>query len=107
MKPDGSMVAASDAPGLWGRTGTPAGRYEVAIENGISVIRENGHPSMQLSRHPVHWGMYMQSCWTVWTAFPMAPLGGDAFMEDERLSVGPDHPTQAREIEEYNARVRG
>merc|ERR1712079_281286 len=105
LKDDGTMEAASDAPGLWGRTGTPAGRYQVTEEKGRHVIRENGHPSLPLFRHPVHWGMYLQSCWTVWTAFPMAPMGEDRLMEDDALEVRGDDPTQAREIAFYNNRV--
>lgn len=107
LKQDGRMEAASDAPGLWGRRGQPAGHYRVSEEEGRSVLRENGHPSLQLCRHPVHWGMYFQSCWTVWTAFPMAPHGEDPFMEDDQLSLGADDPLQAAEIRRYNARVGG
>jgi len=107
LKADGTMEAASNAPGLWGRSGTPAGRYEVTTENDRSVVRENGHPGMLLYRHPLHWGFYLQSAWTVWTSFPMAPRGEDPFMEDGQLEVGVDDPVQAHEIARYNSRVHG
>lgn len=105
LKLDGTMEAVTDAPGLWGPSGSPAGRYNITTENARSVVRENGHPSMPLFRHPVHWGMFMQSAWAVWTQFPMPPRGVDPLMEDDSLSVCCDDATQALEIRLYNTNL--
>ena len=51
----------------------------------------NGFPSYLVSRHPEHWGVYMQSGWVVWTAFDMPPrlgAGRDVLMEDAALAAG-------------------
>jgi len=102
LKQDGTMEAATDAPGLRGARWFQAGRYQVGTEQGHSVVRVNETPSMALFRHPHHWGFYMQSCWAVWNAFPMAPAGEDPLMEDDELTVNDSDPTQQLEITRYN-----
>ena len=72
-----------------------------------SIVTMNGHPSYTVRRHPKHWGVYLESCWCVWTAFPMAPPGADLLMEDEALRVSTDDPRQRAEVAHYNRRVAG
>ena len=50
-----------------------------------ATVEINGHPPYVLSRHPRTWGLFMQSCWCVWTAFDMPAKGGDATLEDDAL----------------------
>jgi len=40
-----------------------------------------------VSRHPKNWGFLMQSCWALFTSFPMPPKGEDPLLEDEHLAV--------------------
>mmetsp|Transcript_19661 Transcript_19661/g.60811 ORF Transcript_19661/g.60811 Transcript_19661/m.60811 type:complete len:355 (+) Transcript_19661:62-1126(+) len=61
-------------------------------------------PTYVASRHPVHKGFVMQSCWALYTAFPMPGPGQDPFLDDEALEVGFEQ--QAREALEYNRSQR-
>lgn len=99
LNADGTMESACDSPTLWGKEGNPAGYYTVSEQNGRSTVQENGRPTMEFFRHPVHWGLYMHSIWCVWTAFPMEPLGKDLLMEDYWLSVRPENPMYAQNFE--------
>ena len=38
-------------------------------------------------RYAPSWGVYMQSCWCVWTAFEMPPRGRAPELEDEALDL--------------------
>lgn len=102
---DGSMETVTDAPYLWGQKGSKCGSYFVKTENGRSVVTENGRAPMVLYRHPVHWGLYLHSCWTVWTSFPMQPPGKDLFMEDYWLSVGPGNPMHGQNFASQTAKT--
>ena len=67
-----------------------------------SVVTMNGHPSYRLTRHPVHWGIVLQSCWCVLAGFEIAPRGEDPHMEDAELEVTAADPRQQRQVERYN-----
>lgn len=102
---DGAVVSLADAEPFWGpaghRTGTWYHRFE-DIVNGDALVSMNGHPSYHVRRHPVHWGVYLQSCWCVLSGFPMEAKGVDPHMEDEALDVTCENPRQRREVEIYN-----
>ena len=118
---DGTVRPVSDAQPFWGAAGQVSGRWQ--FEPGVwssrslppdqreadtaSVVTMNGHPSYTVRRHPEHWGVFIESCWCVWTAFEMAPKGHDLAMEDEALRVFADEPRQRREVERYNSAVNG
>ena len=121
------MLAVNDARPFWGAPGAVAGRWRHAREargarggarggamdgamddeSVVSVVTMNGHPSYEVGRHPAHGGVYMQSCWCVWTGFAMAPRGADAAMEDAALELTADDPRQARDAARYNRGVAG
>uniref|UniRef100_A0A7S3JQG3 Uncharacterized protein n=1 Tax=Aureoumbra lagunensis TaxID=44058 RepID=A0A7S3JQG3_9STRA len=61
-------------------------------------------PTYIISRHPKHKGFIMQSCWVLYTAFPMPPKGTDPYLEDDALQVG--WVDQAREALAYNTAQR-
>ena len=57
-------------------------------------------PTYVVSRHH-NWGFIMQSCWAVYTSWPMPrKAAGDATLTDEALGFTVDD--QAREAEQYN-----
>ena len=58
--------------------------------------------STQVARHPVHKGFIMESCWALYTAFPM-PAPGNG-LDDEDLSVSVED--QVDEVDEWNRRAR-
>lgn len=113
---DRTVRPVGDARPFWGVAGQVAGRFRVEpghecdpLSSGSprpTVVTMNGHPSYTVRRHPSHWGVYMESCWCVWTGFPMAPRGDDLAMEDEALSVTADDARQRREVDAYNLAVR-
>ena len=117
---DDTVRPVNDAMPFWGPAGQPVGTW--CFEPGHwasrsvppsqrlrpdqpAVVTMNGHPSYTVRRHPKHWGVFLESCWCVWTAFPMAPRGADPLMEDEALRVSTKDPRQLREVENYNALV--
>ena len=75
---------------FWGPAGQEAGHWEFRVhpEEKSSEVRVNGFPSLLLSRHPEHWGVFLQSDGVLLTAFEMAPKGCDPCMEDEALEAG-------------------
>ena len=62
-------------------------------------------PTYHVSRHPVHGGFIMQSCWVLYTAFPMPPKGSDPHLQDSALEVGFEQ--QSAEAIEYNTTTPG
>jgi len=67
-------------------------------------------PTYVVSRHPRHKGFLMQSCWALYTAFPMPAPGEDPDLDDERLELAfaarlaPEMHREAREQAlRYNA----
>eukprot|EP00746_Dinoflagellata_sp_MGD_P061977 gnl/MRDRNA2_/MRDRNA2_26139_c0_seq2.p1 gnl/MRDRNA2_/MRDRNA2_26139_c0~~gnl/MRDRNA2_/MRDRNA2_26139_c0_seq2.p1 ORF type:complete len:246 (-),score=31.11 gnl/MRDRNA2_/MRDRNA2_26139_c0_seq2:19-756(-) len=105
LREDGTVTPLNDARPFWGRPGQVAGRWKYTLEDGVAMVTMNGHPSYHVCRHPIHWGVFMQSCWCVWAGFPMAPRGVDACMEDQALQVTIDDPRQLREVQRYNRAV--
>lgn len=97
---DDTVRPVKDALPLWGPAGQPVGTWRFDPGHWASrsvrpsqrsqpdrpaVVTMNGHPSYTIRRHPKHWGVFLESCWCVWTTFPMAPRGADPLMEDEML----------------------
>ena len=110
LREDHKVQALNDARPFWGVQGQIAGQWHFepgsAACHEPSVVTMNGHPSYVVRRHPAHWGVFMESCWCVWTGFPMAPSGRDPWMEDRALKVSADDPRQRQEVQAYNMRVR-
>ena len=59
-------------------------------------------PTLKVARHPVHKGFMMESCWALYTAFPM-PAPGEG-LDDDDLSVSVED--QVDEVDEWNRRAR-
>lgn len=114
---DGTVRPLTDAHPFWGSAGSVGGHWR--LEPGVwsprnlppsqrahptsAVVTMNGHPSYTVRRHPQHGGLFLESCWCVWTGFPMLPRGGrDVHMEDSALRLGVDDPRQRLEVNEYN-----
>ena len=103
-------MSLNDGRPFWGSRGTVAGHWtceegsdETPLGSGKpTVVSMNGHPSYVLSRHPLHGGVILQSCWCVLSGFPMANRGYDPFMEDDALDLSTDDPRQAAEVARYN-----
>eukprot|EP00472_Partenskyella_glossopodia_P014556 CAMPEP_0197519682 /NCGR_PEP_ID=MMETSP1318-20131121/4955_1 /TAXON_ID=552666 /ORGANISM="Partenskyella glossopodia, Strain RCC365" /LENGTH=169 /DNA_ID=CAMNT_0043070811 /DNA_START=381 /DNA_END=890 /DNA_ORIENTATION=- len=66
----------------------------------IRRIQVNQFPSYISSRHPENWGFIMESCWVLWTSFPMPLRGLDKYLEDRSLSVKVND--QLEEVHSYN-----
>eukprot|EP00471_Norrisiella_sphaerica_P006383 CAMPEP_0184482996 /NCGR_PEP_ID=MMETSP0113_2-20130426/4599_1 /TAXON_ID=91329 /ORGANISM="Norrisiella sphaerica, Strain BC52" /LENGTH=324 /DNA_ID=CAMNT_0026863095 /DNA_START=180 /DNA_END=1154 /DNA_ORIENTATION=- len=66
----------------------------------IKRIQVNHFPSYVSSRHPKNWGFIMQSCWVLWTSFPMPARGQDELLDDNHLAVNVDD--QMEEVHRYN-----
>ncbi|GAB5355412.1 hypothetical protein AAMO2058_000203200 [Amorphochlora amoebiformis] len=66
----------------------------------IKRIQVNHFPSYITSRHPRNWGFIMQSCWVLWTSFPMPAPGHDDLLVDQKLEVKVDD--QMEEVDRYN-----
>eukprot|EP01084_Bolivina_argentea_P290847 499721_1 len=47
---------------------------ETLFGDGVQV---NSYPKKYVSRHPIHWGWIMQSCWVIYTSFPMPNIHSD------------------------------
>ena len=74
-------------------------------ESGASVrvvVDGRDVPTLQVARHPVHKGFMMESCWALYTAFPM-PAPGQG-LDDDDLSVSVED--QVDEVDEWNRRAR-
>eukprot|EP01125_Pyxidicula_operculata_P022171 TRINITY_DN8933_c0_g1_i1.p1 TRINITY_DN8933_c0_g1~~TRINITY_DN8933_c0_g1_i1.p1 ORF type:complete len:286 (+),score=26.87 TRINITY_DN8933_c0_g1_i1:39-860(+) len=52
-----------------------------------SFIQVDQYPTYIVSRHKENWGFILQSCWVVYTSFPMPPLGECEELEDAHLDV--------------------
>ena len=78
-------------------SGTPCDRVRANVD-GQDV------PTYVVSRHPRHKGFMMQSCWALYTAFPMPPPGEDPCLDDDALEIGFEQ--QAREALQYNRAQR-
>jgi len=68
-----------------------------------SFVQMNNYPPYVVSRYK-NWGFIMQSCWVVWTSFPMPPIGQCPDLEDERLGVTVE--TMRNEAVQYNMGVQ-
>eukprot|EP00747_Dinoflagellata_sp_TGD_P170539 gnl/TRDRNA2_/TRDRNA2_202358_c0_seq1.p1 gnl/TRDRNA2_/TRDRNA2_202358_c0~~gnl/TRDRNA2_/TRDRNA2_202358_c0_seq1.p1 ORF type:complete len:274 (-),score=44.20 gnl/TRDRNA2_/TRDRNA2_202358_c0_seq1:64-885(-) len=108
----GDVIALNDARPFWGPKGTVGGQWRVTgydeARGGAAVLEMNGHPPYVVCRHAPNWGVYMQSCWCLWTAFEMPPHGTCPELEDEALAalgVTADDPVQQRAVARYNASV--
>lgn len=66
----------------------------------IKRVKVNEYPSYLTSRHPVNWGFIMQSCWVLWTSFPMPAMGADTLLDNDLLNVSVDD--QISEVRWYN-----
>ena len=77
-------------------SGTPCNFLRATVE-GRDV------PRYILSRHPVHKGFILQSCWTVYTSFEMPKLGTDPYMDDEALNL--NYKEQGTEVLAYNSGI--
>eukprot|EP00505_MAST-04D_sp_SCG-Rhode-Island_P002423 Stramenopile-MAST_4_protein_2423 len=110
FSPDGTTKSSHDgAPtreGMsinwcWGTSadGTPASGYPCDFIR-YSVNGEEV-PSLHFSRHPIHYGIIIQSCWVVYSSFPLPKPGEDPFMEDEALGV--DSKAQMDQVLKYNS----
>lgn len=72
--------------GQWGRRCLPP--WQRRTRDTPTFVYIDGHPTYTTRRHPEHWGVVLDSCWSVLTAFPMVPRGADPHMEDEGLLRG-------------------
>ena len=118
---DGTVRALKDARPFWGEAGSISGRWqlepgawcsrslppEARAPDRAAVVTMNGHPSYTVRRHPRHGGIFLESCWAVWTSFPMAPRGVDLVMEDALLRIHADDARQQREVVAYNRAMSG
>jgi len=68
-----------------------------------SFVQMNNYPPYVVSRYK-NWGFIMQSCWVVWTSFPMPPLGQCLDLEDNLLGVTVE--TMRNEAVQYNMGVQ-
>ena len=69
-------------------------------ESGSSVrvvVDGRDVPTLQVARHPVHKGFIMESCWALYTAFPM-PAPGQG-LDDDDLSVSVRIPASFRAVD--------
>jgi len=71
----------------------------------VKRIQVNHFPSYVISRHSRNWGFLMQSCWVLWTSFPMPAPGIDKFLDDGHLEVRVDD--QIEEVHRYNFGAHG
>jgi len=51
-----------------------------------SFVSVNNFPKYHVSRYK-NWGFLMQSCWALFTSFPMVPKGQNMELEDENLEI--------------------
>jgi len=65
-----------------------------------SFVRINHYPTYHVSRFK-NWGFIMQSCWVLFTSFPMPPKGKNPDLEDENLDI--TFENQQIEAFAYNA----
>jgi len=68
-----------------------------------SFVQMNNYPPYVVSRYK-NGGFIMQSCWVVWTSFPMPPKGSCPDLEDDCLGVTVE--TMRNEAVQYNMGVQ-
>lgn len=103
LSSDGSIFAVNDARPFWGKAGQRAGSWKISNDGVATVVDMNGHPPYVVYRHAATWGVYMESCWCIWTAFEMPMRGDSPDLEDEALKVTAADPAQHRAVVRYNA----
>ena len=89
----GHSRKARRAPGI---AGGERGESVRVVVDGRDV------PTLRVARHPVHKGFIMESCWALYTSFPMPALGGG--LDDGDLNIVPGD--QADEVDAWNRRAR-
>eukprot|EP01084_Bolivina_argentea_P290846 499719_1 len=54
-----------------------------------NAIQVNNFPSYYISRHPYNWGWIMQSCWVIYSSFPLPPPGSkeDKIINNDLTSI--------------------
>ena len=77
-------------------------RYGIEATSVRVVVDGRDVPTLKVARHPVHKGFMMESCWALYTAFPM-PAPGEG-LDDDDLSVSVED--QVDEVDEWNRRAR-
>jgi len=104
----GNTVAVNDTRPFYGATGHISGHWSSRMEPsmGTTIVEANEQPPYKVYRHAPTWGIYMESCWQVWTAFDMPPRGECPELEDDMLHVLPADPTQLSAVEACSARMR-
>lgn len=80
----------------WGRKGAQGSTVQLHV-NGRPV------PTYIVSRHAPNWGFLMQSCWALYTSWPMPARGCDAALEDSALAIRVRD--QVLEAQRYNLGV--
>jgi len=73
-------------------------RWQRAVDG--KSVRVNGFPAYLVWRHPKNWGFVMESCWVLYTSFPMPKQEEDEYLKEEHLRVSCIH--QEYEIIAYN-----
>jgi len=103
----GNVLAVTDARPFYGSAGHVSGNWHAQIDavHGTTIVEANRQPPYRVHRHAPTWGVYMESCWAVWTAFEMPPRGEAPELEDEALHVTADDPTQQAAIARCNSRM--
>jgi len=103
----GDVVAVTDARPFYGQAGHVSGCWSAKYDavHGTTVVDVIGQPPYHVCRHAPTWGVYMESCWCVWTAFDMPCRGESPDLEDEALHVTAQDPTQHPAIARCNARL--
>jgi len=105
FKADGTLERLDSFEAMREFSGSEQGfRWSVKEVEGdanlIKRIQVNHFPSYVSSRHPENWGFLMQSCWVLWTSFPMPSPGQDPQLDDRHLDVHVDD--QMEEVHRYN-----
>jgi len=103
----GNVVAVTDARPFYGPAGHVSGNWHAQIDDvhDTTIVEANRQPPYRVYRHAPTWGIYMESCWCVWTAFEMPPRGDAPELEDEALHITADDPTQQAAIARCNSRM--
>jgi len=86
---------------------TQEGRFSKFGERGVRAkVMGREVPTYCVRRNLQNWGWTMESCWVLWTSWPMPPRGsaGAAELDDERLPV--TFNVQRMEALQYNFFMR-
>lgn len=96
---DESTIPISSNFSLPHDTFNPYGDLLVLSVNGIQV------PKYHLSRSPTgNWGFIFESCWAVYTSFPLPKKGECLLLEDENLNMTVNK--QYLEVKSYNEQMQ-